>query len=447
MRSRLVVNPLTHLKTIFRALNYRNFRLFFMGQSISLIGTWMQRIALGWLVYQMTHSAFLLGLVSFSGQIPALVLAPLAGVLADRIDRHRLLILTQTLAMLQAIVLTVLVMTGLIQIWQIVVLSVILGIINAFDMPIRQAFMVQMIDDKRDLGNAIALNSSMVNGARLIGPSAAGLLIAAVGEGLCFLINALTYLAVILSLLLMRIARSELQRRASKGWHQLKEGVRYASGFEPIRAILLMLALMSLMGMPYGMLMPVFAKDILHGGPDTLGFLMGASGIGALTGAIYLAARKSVLGLGKLIPLAASTFGLALIAFSFSRYLWLSLVLMLFAGAGMMVQLASSNTLLQTMVPDDKRGRVMSLYTMSFMGIMPVGSLIAGTVANHIGAPWTVLGGGSFCIIGAVFFARRLPVLREKARPVYAGLGIIPEIAVGIDSASESPIPGKFTEM
>ena len=443
----MLLNPIIHLKTIFRALNYRNFRLFFVGQSISLIGTWMQRIALAWLVYAMTKSAFLLGLVSFSGQIPALVLAPMAGVLSDRVDRYRLLIITQSLSMLQAVVLTVLVLSGAIQVWQIIALSVVLGVLNSFDMPNRQAFMVQMIDDKRDLGNAIALNSSMVNGARLIGPSVAGLLIAAVGEGVCFLINALTYLAVIVSLLLMRISKTEIKRATSKRWHQLKEGVQFASGFEPIRAILLMLALMSMMGMPYAMLMPVFAKDILHGGPDTLGFLMGASGIGALSGAIYLAARKSVLGLGKLIPMAASTFGLALIAFSFSRHLGLSLFLMLFAGAGMMIQLASSNTLLQTMVPDDKRGRVMSLYTMSFMGMMPVGSLIGGTVANHIGAPWTVFGGGTACILGAVLFARRLPALREKARPVYAGLGIIPEVAVGIESAAESSIPGKFTEM
>lgn len=433
------------LQSIVRALHYRNFRLFFMGQTISLIGTWMQRIALGWLVYQMTHSAFLLGLVGFCGQIPSLVLSPVAGVLADRIDRYRLLILTQVLAMLQAAVLTVLVMTGLIRIWQIVVLSVVLGIVNAFDMPIRQAFMVEMVDDKKDLGNAIALNSSMVNAARLVGPSVAGLLIAAVGEGIVFLINALTYLAVIASLFLMKIKKREKRSQMARGWQQLKDGLRYASGFEPIRAILMLLALMSVMGMSYAVLMPVFAKDVLHGGPDTLGFLMGASGVGALAGAMYLAGKKSVLGLGRLIPFASAVFGIALMVFSFSHSLWLSLVLLSVSGLGMMIQLASSNTLLQTMIDDSMRGRVMSLYTTAFMGMMPVGSLIAGTVAGRIGATWTVFGGGLACVVGAVVFARRLPVLRDKVRPIYAGLGIIPEIAVGIQSATEAGAPDKVS--
>jgi MFS family permease len=434
------------IKSIVRALHYRNFRLFFMGQSVSLIGTWMQRIALAWLVYQMTHSEFLLGLVGFASQSPSLVLSPVAGVVADRTDRYRLLILTQTLAMLQAVVLTILVLTGLIRIWHVIVLSTILGVINSFDMPTRQAFMVQMVDDKKDLGNAIALNSSMVNAARLLGPSVAGLLIAAVGEGVVFLINAVTYLAVIVSLLLMKITKAHLRIQKAKGWHQLKDGMRYAAGFEPIRALLLMLALMSVMGMPYAVLMPVFAKDILHGGPDTLGFLMGASGVGALAGAIYLAGRKSVLGLGRLIPLASGTFGLALIVFSFSRSIYLSLALMMLSGVGMMIQLASSNTLLQTMVDDDKRGRVMSLYTTSFMGMMPIGSLIAGTVAGHIGAPWTVFGGGAACVLGAAVFARRLPALREKALPLYAGLGIIDDVPADIESAGPSPLQEGFPE-
>ncbi len=431
------LNTLSHLKSIARALRYRNFRLFFFGQTISLVGTWMQRIALGWLVYKMTSSAFLLGVVGFSSQIPSLLLSPVAGVLADRINRYRLLIWTQVLSMLQAVVLTVLVLTGLIQIWQIIALSVVLGIINAFDMPTRQAFMIQMIDEKKDLGNAIALNSSMVNAARLVGPSAAGILVAAIGEGMVFLINAVTYLAVLASLFMMRLRPQEVRRRMSNKWQELKDGVRYASRFEPIRAILLLLALTSVMGMSYAVLMPMFAKDILHGGPDTFGFLMGASGIGALSGAISLAARKNVLGLGRLLPFASGTFGLALMAFSFSRSLWLSLILMVISGCGMMIQLASSNTLLQTMVEDDKRGRVMSLFTTSFMGMMPIGSLIAGSVAGHLGAPWTVFGGGFACLVGALVFARRLPVLRDKTRPIYAGLGIMPEIARGIDSANE----------
>lgn len=439
-------SPLSHLKTIARALRYRNFRLFFMGQTISLIGTWMQRIALGWLVYKLTHSAFLLGVVGFSGQIPSLLLSPLAGVIADRINRYHLLIWTQVLSMVQAVVLTVLVFTGAIHIWHIIALSLALGIINSFDMPTRQAFMIQMVDDKRDLGNAIALNSSMVNAARLVGPSTAGLLVAAVGEGAVFLINAITYLAVIASLLLMKIAPYETKRRVANKWQELKDGIRYASGFEPIRALLLLLALMSVMGMPYAVLMPMFAKDILHGGPGLYGFLLGASGIGALAGAIYLAGRKSVLGLGQLIPFASATFGLALVIFSFSRTIWLSMLLMLISGCGMMIQLASSNTLLQTLVDDDKRGRVMSLYTTSFMGMMPIGSLLAGLVAGHIGAPLTVFGGGSACILGALIFAKRLPVLRQQVLPVYAGLGIIPEIALGIESANEPRLAQKLPE-
>ena len=434
------------LKAIVRALRYRNFRLFFSGQSVSLIGTWMQRIALSWLVYEMTHSTFLLGVVSFSGQIPTLIFAPIAGVVADRVNRHRFLVITQSLAMLQAFVLAFLVMTGLIRVWEIIILSVILGIINVLDMPTRQSFMIEMIDDKKDLGNAIALNSSMVNGARLLGPSIAGLLISLAGEGICFLINGISYIAVIGSLLLMHIARKEAKSRNGKVWSQIKEGFSYVNGFPPLRAIILMLALISLMGMPYGVLMPVFAKNILHGGPDILGFLMGAAGVGALTGAIYLASRKTVLGLGKMIPIAASVFGLGLVLFSFSNMLVLSLLLMLFTGFGQMVQLASSNTLLQTITDDSKRGRVMSLYGMAFMGVMPIGSLIAGAVASKIGVQWTVFIGGATCVLGAIYFARKLPALRRMVRPIYASMGILPEIAMGIQRASESSVPDKYSK-
>jgi MFS family permease len=434
------------LKSIVRALHHRNFRLFFMGQSISLIGTWMQRIALGWLVYRLTGSAFLLGLVGFVGQIPGLLLAPFAGVIADRWNRHRLLVVTQALMMLQALVLSFLVLTNVIKIWEIVVLSVILGVLNVLDMPVRQAFVLEMIEDKKDLGNAIALNSSMVNGARLIGPSIAGLLIASAGEGVCFLINGISYLAVIASLLMMKIAKKELRARGAKVWRDLREGLKYAHQFEPIRAILMLLALVSLMGMPYAVLMPIFAKDILHSGPHGLGFLMGASGVGALTGALYLASRKTVLGLGCMIPIAVTCFGGGLILFSFSRELVLSLFLMLIVGFGQMIQLASSNTLLQTLVQDDKRGRVMSLYAMAFTGMMPVGSLMAGTVAGRIGAQWMVLIGGCICVVGALLFARRLPTLRAMARPVYVSMGILPEIAKGIQEASEPPTGDSYTQ-
>jgi MFS family permease len=432
------------LKSIIRSLRHRNFRLFFSGQSISLIGTWMQRIALGWLVYRLTNSAFLLGLVGFAGQIPTFLLAPFAGVLADRHNRHRILILTQTLAMIQAMVLSFLVLFHLIEIWHVIVLSIVLGIINAFDMPTRQSFMVEMVEEKKDLGNAIALNSSMVNSARLLGPSAAGILIAALGEGTCFLINAISYMAVIVSLFLMKIEKKKVKPRNSKVWPELKEGFRYASNFAPIRDILMIFALVNLVGMPYMVLMPVFAKDVLHGGPSALGFLMGSTGLGALGGALYLASRKSVLGLGKNIPIAAITFGLALIIFSFSRLLFFSLGLMLLAGIGQMILMASSNTLLQTLVDDDKRGRVMSFYTMAFMGATPVGSLIAGFLASKIGAPWTVFIGGLVCIFGAFSFAKRLPILRKLVRPIYVKMGIIPEIAIGIQSASELSIHRKY---
>jgi MFS family permease len=431
------------LKTIIRALKYRNFRLFFVGQSISLIGTWMQRVALGWLVYRLTNSAFLLGIVGFAGQIPILLLAPLAGVVADRWNRHRLLILTQALAMLQAFVLASLVLTHTIKIWQIVALSLFLGIINAFDMPIRQSFMAEMVD-KKDLGNAIALNSSMVNGGRLLGPSIAGLLIAGVGEGICFLLNGISFMTVIASLLLMKITNTQMRARNLRIWQEFKEGFNYAFSFEPIRAILLMLALVGVMGMPYTVLMPVFARDILRGGPDVLGFLMGAAGVGALAGALYLASRKSVVGLEKMIPITAGLFGLGLISFSFSHILVFSLALMLITGFGQMVQMASSNTLLQTVLRDDKRGRVMSFYTMAFMGMTPLGSLLAGSLASRIGAQWTVFIGGTACIIGATFFARRLPAIRKSIRPIYANMGILPEIASGIHSTTESSFPNKL---
>ena len=429
-------NEKWQVRTIARALGHRNFRLFFMGQSVSLVGTWMQRVAVGWLVYRLTDSAFLLGVVGFSAQIPAFVLAPFAGVLADRWNRHGLLILTQVLAMVQAFILAYLVLTETVVIWEIIVLSLVLGVVTAFDIPVRQSFMIEMIEEKADLGNAIALNSSMVNGARLLGPSVAGLLIATVGEGMCFLINGLSYLAVIASLLLMRIVQKNF-RAQSRAWHDLKEGLTYVYRFEPIRAIILLLALMSLMGMPYIVLMPVFARDVLHGGPSALGFLMGGSGVGALAGALYLASRRGVLGLGKMIPIGAAVFGLGLISFALSRnFIW-SLILLTAVGFGQMIQLATSNTLLQTMVDDDRRGRVMGFFTVAFVGMSPLGSLLAGALASVIGAPWTLFIGGAVCLVGAGVFARKLPQLREQVRPIYVTKGILPEIATGIQSATD----------
>ncbi|HEY7212984.1 MAG TPA: MFS transporter [Thermoanaerobaculia bacterium] len=425
-----------------RALRHRNYRLFFSGQSVSLVGTWMTRIATSWLVYRLTRSPLLLGLVGFAGQIPSFLLAPLAGVLVDRWNRHRLLVVTQVLAMLQSAALAVLTLTNVITIGHVLLLSLFQGAINAFDMPGRQAFVVEMVDRREDLANAIALNSSMVNAARLLGPSIGGVIIAAVGEGWCFGIDAVSYLAVIASLLLMRLAPR--QRRTPAGARvlpQLHEGWAYVAGSAPIRSILLLLALVSLVGMPYTVLMPIFASSVLHGGPHTLGFLMAATGVGALLGAVFLANRRTVLGLGKIIPLTAGLFGAGLIGFSLSRSLWLSLVLLLVTGLGFMVQMAASNTLIQTLVEDDKRGRVMSFYLMAFMGTAPFGSLLAGTLAHRIGAPRTLLFGGLGCLAGALWFASLLPKLRERVRPIYVRMGILPEMAEGIASAAQLGVP------
>jgi MFS family permease len=425
-----------------RALGHRNYQLFFSGQSVSLIGTWMTRIATSWLVYRLSGSAFLLGIVGFAGQIPSFILAPFAGVLVDRWNRHRLLVATQVLAMLQSFALAVLALTGLIKIWHVIVLSIFQGLINAFDMPARQTFLVEMIEKREDLPNAIALNSSMVNAARLLGPSIGGLIIAAVGEGWCFMLDGVSYLAVIASLLAMKMTpRTTKRSNEANVLQQLREGWRYAVGFAPIRKVLLLLALVSLVGMPYTILMPVFANKILHGGPNTLGLLMAASGVGALAGAIFLAARKSVLGLGKFIPLTAGVFGAGLIAFSFSRVLWLSLILMVVTGLGFMVQMAASNTVLQTIVEEDKRGRVMSFYTMAFMGTAPFGSLLAGSMANRYGAPLTLMFGGVGCIAGALWFATSLRSLRRDVRPIYVKVGILPELATGIQQTSELSVP------
>jgi MFS family permease len=412
---------------MFRALGHRNFRLFFGGQSISLIGTWMQRTAMSWLVYRLTDSAVLLGLVAFSDQIPTFFLSPLAGVFIDRWNRHRVLIVTQTLALLQALTVAALILTGTIAVWHIIISSLFLGTVNAFDMPTRQAFVVKMVDDRNDLANAIALNSSMVHVARMVGPSAAGIIVGAFGEGVCFLINAVSYIAVILSLLLMNIVHIEPNGKRVEVLEGLKEGFNYAFGFAPIRAILLLVAWVSLLGMPFMVLMPVFARDILHGGPRTLGFLMGASGMGALTAALYLASRRTVLGLGRKIAMACALLGCSIIAFSQSRSFWLSIIFLFVAGFGMISQITSSNTIIQTLVEDDKRGRVMSIFSMAFMGMVPFGCLLEGTLASHLGASNTLLINSACCILAAFLFARKLPSLAEIVRPIYVKMGIIRE--------------------
>jgi MFS family permease len=408
-----------------RALRHRNFRLYFGGQTISLIGTWMTRIATAWLVYRLTGSALLLGMVGFVGQIPTFLLAPFAGVWVDRLDRRKVLMWTQSLSSAQSLALAVLTLSGRITIPWILVLAAVQGLINAFDMPGRQAFMVQMVEDRSDLGNAIAINSSMVNLARLVGPSLAGLIIAASGEGWCFLIDGISYMAVIASLLMMRIHVAPSQRKVTSTFTELHEGWAYVSGFLPIRTILMLFAIVSLMGMPFVVLMPIFAAKVLHGGPHTLGFLMGAVGVGALISALSLAARKSVRGLIRIIPISAAVFASGLIGFGLSHVFWLSMLMAFVTGAGMMQGMAASNTVIQTLVPESKRGRVMSYYTMAFVGMAPFGSLLAGAMANAIGAPLAVILNGSGVMLGAIWFATRLPSVREVVRPIYREMGIL----------------------
>jgi MFS family permease len=385
----------------------------------------------------MTESTVLLGLVSFAGQIPTFLLAPFAGVLTDKFNKYNVLLVTQIISMIQAFALAILALTGVIEVWHIVVLSIILGSVNAFDVPSRHSFLIEMVGKKEDLGNAVALNSMMFNGARLIGPSIAGLMLVTMGEGICFLINAISYIFVIMSLFMMQVRKKVLKERQGSLIRDLREGWIYTFGFGPIKHLILLLALVSLTGTSYQVLMPVFARDILTGGSDTYGFLMGSAGLGALIGAVFLASRESVIKLGRIIPLAAGGFGIMLVALSFTRFLSLSLLFMMFIGAGLMLHTAASNTILQTITDDDKRGRVMSFYTMAIMGTAPFGSLLAGAMAKLIGTPLTIMVGGLCCIAGAMLFYRRLPELKRKVRPVYVRMGIIPEVVAGIETATE----------
>ncbi len=416
------------LRLIFRALYSKNYRLFFGGQGISLIGTWMQQIAMSWLVYRLTNSAFLLGLIGFSSQICSFFFSPFAGIISDRWNRHHILVVTQSLAMVQAFILAFLTLTGVIAVYHLVILGIFLGFVNSFDMPTRQAFVVEMVEKREDLGNAIALNSFLFNGARLVGPSIAGILISILGEGMCFLLNGFSFLAVILALLAMKMTSNKKPAEKIQVLQGVKEGFTYALGFPPIRTIIFFLGWISLVGMASTTLMPVFAKDILRGGPQTYGFLMAAIGVGAIIAAIFLASRKSVLGLGKVIVIGSGIFGIGLILFSLSHILWLSFFLLLLTGFGMMVHMASSNTILQTMVDDDKRGRVMSLYTMAFMGMAPFGSLAGGSLAGKIGAPYTLIMAGTSCLVASFLFAKKLPFIRQMIRPIYVRKGILREI-------------------
>jgi MFS family permease len=426
-----------NLKAILRSFGNRNYRLFFSGQLVSLTGTWIQAVAMSWLVYSLTNSAFMLGIVTFLSQVASFFLAPIAGVYIDRWNKHKTLIITQTILMLQAFAIAALTLTGSIKIWQIMLLSSILGLTNAFDMPVRQAIIVDMIEDRKDLGNAIALNSSLINITRLIGPAIAGIIVAKFGEGICFLVNGISFVAVLIALLFMRIKRAEPANIRHHVFSELKEGFSYAFGFPPIRDMLILLAVLSFAIMQYTVLMPVFAKDILKGGSDTLGYLMSSSGIGALIGAIYLASRKSVRGLGKIMEISAFLFGAIIIIFAFSKNFILSMAALLIAGVGFISLIATSNTILQITTDDDKRGRVMSFYTMAFIGIAPFGSLAAGAIAERIGAPLTIMISGIISIICGVILTLRLPRLRQIARPIYIKKGIILEVARGLQAAAD----------
>jgi len=413
--------PAAKLPAVFRAFKHRNFQLFFGGQIISLTGTWMQSVAQSWLVYRLTGSVALLGLIGFAGQFPVFLLTAFGGAIADKYNRRQILVATQTCSMMLAAILAALMLTETIAVWHLFALASLGGVINAFDIPTRQSFVVDMVG-KEDLLNAIALNSSMFNGARIVGPAIAGILVSAVGEAWCFFGNAVSYIAVITGLLSMRIARKQVAAKEGSAIEKIREGFGFAAKTAPVRALLLLLGLVSLMGMPYAVLMPIFADRILHGGVRGLGILMGASGTGALIAALVLASRKSIRGLGRWVAISSGSFGLFLILFSFSRSFWLSAALLVPAGFSMMLQMASSNTLVQSMVPDELRGRVMAVYSMMFMGMAPLGALMAGALAEIAGAPATVAFGGAVCILGSIVFNLRLPKLRVEARRIIVAL-------------------------
>lgn len=412
-------------ETLFRALKHRNFQLFFSGQLISLVGTWMQTVAEAWLVYRLTGSSALLGVLGFVSQIPIFLLSPVAGLAADRWPRHRTVIATQATSMLLALTLAALTLTGRIRVWEIIGLATLLGTVNAFDIPARQSFLIEMVG-REDLLNAIALNSSMFNGARVAGPAIAGLLVAWVGEGWCFLLNGVSYMAVIAGLLMMRIGQSPVLHDGAAPFEKLREGLRFVRRTLPIRALLLLLGLVSFMALPFTVLMPIFAGKVFGGGASAYGTLMGAVGVGAMFGALAIAMRQQLRGLGNVVAYCSMGMGVSLVLFSASRWYWASWVILVLTGFAMMMQFTSTNTLIQAMVPDKLRGRVMSLYSMMFLGMMPIGSLLAGTIAEHIGAPITVAIGGAASIVGGAIFYREWPAMRAPARELVAAQGMTP---------------------
>jgi MFS family permease len=412
---------------IFSSLRSKNYRLYFAGQSISLIGTWMQNVALSWLVYRLTGSVFLLGLVGFMSQIPMFILAPITGVLTDRFDRLRIMTLAQICFMLQALAMTLLVLFNVIAVWHIIALSLVFGIISAFDAPARQSLVIDLIDRREDLGNAIALNSAIFNGARLIGPAIAGITIAIVGEGICFLLNTISFVAVIFALLKIKVPVRKIVTQDTKLKKIFTDGFSYTFKTIPIRMLLIQLALLSLVALPFIVLLPAYAKEILHGSADTLGYLMSSLGAGALTGAIYMASRKSVIGLGRIISLCTSLLGLMIVLASFSHKTYFSLILFYFGGLSMILTIAAINTMIQTIADEDKRGRVMSFYAMALMGTTPIGNLMAGIIGSGIGIPYTLLAGGVITVISGALFELKRKSLRKYIRPIYIQKGIIPE--------------------
>lgn len=428
MRKKIKTKWISTLHTVFASLQSRNYRLYFIGQGISLIGTWMQQIALSWLIYRLTGSVFLLGLISFTSQIPNFVLSPFTGVITDRYNRLKIMTIAQALFMLEALTMTVLVMSGQIEVWQIIVLSVFFGIISAFEAPARQSLTVDLINNPKHLGNAIALNSALFNAARLIGPAIAGLTIAAVGEGVSFLLNTISYLGVIGALLMVKlpVKTSTPEHRDFK--ESFSEGFRYTFNTFPLRILILILAIVSLSGYPFIVLLPAYAKEILHGGSDTLGFLMSGLGAGALLGALIMAARKTVLGLGRIISWHMGLMGIAVILAGISNQLGYSLMILFFAGLSMILSLSSVNIMIQSLADEDKRGRVMSFYAMALMGTLPIGNLLAGTVASAIGIKDTLIIGGIITVITAFWFERKRRLMRETVRSIYKKKGIYTEL-------------------
>ena len=431
----------TRVRLALRALRHRNLRLFFTGQGISLVGTWMQQVAIGWLVYRLTDSPLLLGVIGFGGRFPAFLMAPFAGALADRWDRYRMVMAAQICHMLQAVALAVLVLSGSVEVWHLVALSVVSGLINGVDVPARQSLLVQLVDGAGDLPNAIALNSSMFNAARLVGPAVAGALIGVVGEGWVFALNAVSYIAVLGALSAVRLPRG-VGTATGPVLRNIQDGFAYAFGFPPIRDLILLLGLVSLVGIPYTILFPIFARDVLGGGAGTLGLLTSAAGLGALAGALFLASRGGVWGLGRVIARSTVLFGVSLAGFALSEDVWISCLFVVGSGFGIMLTTASINTVLQTLVDEGMRGRVMSLYTMAFVGMSPLGSLAGGVMAGWMGAPLTVLLGGLCCLLVGIWFARRVAVLRELVLPVYHRMGIVPELARGLQGATDPRVKG-----